>query len=113
MGKTNFPNPKVTINSSDPKVTINPFHYKIDTKESLEKYGTLAFGYDLMNQLITFDKRVINASLWIAIVPEIYLDKILTILEEIFPDFSYEKLTPKTKVLFIARLQKEIKRRMI
>lgn len=80
-------------------------------KESLEHFGTISFDLKLMGQMIDFkqyDKGSIEAAYWYAIVPDVYKEKVLRIIEEVFPVVQRQKSSPELLRHFINVLHRRI-----
>lgn len=59
----------------------------MNTQESLQRFGTVAFAAEMIAENVTFDGPVngrLDASRWFAIVPEAYRADVLAVAEEIF-----------------------------
>lgn len=97
----------------------------MNTQESLAEYGTICFGFEWLCQTIGFGEIIwdnialthrleqklnqnkLNLQLWISSIPEVYLNEVSTILDNLhLHEFLGRKICESTRIAFIQELQR-------
>lgn len=81
--------------------------------ESLEVFGTVQFGIEMMRDLIEISREVageIDASIWWSMVPEAYRDDVARVVERVTGELVLRgrKLDQQALYLFVAELNDAI-----
>ena len=82
-----------------PYLPLSAHSRPLNNAESLRKFRTIAFGIEMMRQLITKSDEVpgrVDAAPWWALVPEVYREDALRIAERMFALHRNSMLTDET-----------------
>lgn len=66
----------------------------LSDRESLDAFGTVAFGLDFIAGTVGIGHHSIEAGAWFALVPAVYRDDVVRGVEAVFREFEREPIRP-------------------
>lgn len=80
----------------------------MDISGSLDTFGTLAFGREVMLDSIRLVAGRIDAGTWLGLIPEVYRAKVAPLIERVFVPYSGRKATDDAIRAYVLDLHQAI-----